>query len=231
MEIKEWRSALGARIQSIWLDGIEFRRYPDSRSKSAARYFYPIVDGKRPRDIGALHQYIWRKQFGEIPVGHDVHHKDKDFSNNTIDNLEAISKKEHGARHQGDDIERKRAQMDHARVFAAAWHGSEEGIAWHKAHGKRTWEDRKPVALVCTQCGKSYQGLFEKEGERFCSRTCISRHYEQTRKYYEDRTCTVCGAIFNVKKSKPQQTCSRKCSWVVRRRKRAGLQSDSSQPA
>jgi len=37
-----------------------------------------------------LHSYVWRKNGGVIPEKYGVHHKDGDFSNNVISNLECL---------------------------------------------------------------------------------------------------------------------------------------------
>jgi hypothetical protein len=42
-----------------------------------------------------LHRYIWEKENGEIPPGHDLHHKDGNRANNDISNLECLTKSEH----------------------------------------------------------------------------------------------------------------------------------------
>ena len=42
-----------------------------------------------------LHRYIWEKEKYKIPDGYDIHHIDGDKTNNSIDNLECLSKSEH----------------------------------------------------------------------------------------------------------------------------------------
>ena len=42
-----------------------------------------------------MHRYVWEKERGQIPDDWDIHHKDEVKSNNTIDNLECLSKSEH----------------------------------------------------------------------------------------------------------------------------------------
>jgi hypothetical protein len=45
------------------------------------------------------HIQIWKDNKGEIPKGYIIHHKDGNPKNNNIDNLECLSPKEHGKRH------------------------------------------------------------------------------------------------------------------------------------
>lgn len=45
------------------------------------------------------HRYIWIKNYGEIPSGYEIHHKDENKSNNDISNLELIEGKLHRQLH------------------------------------------------------------------------------------------------------------------------------------
>lgn len=46
-----------------------------------------------------LHRYVWEKNFGEIPKGYEIHHKDKNKLNWSIDNLELIEIEKHHRKH------------------------------------------------------------------------------------------------------------------------------------
>ena len=54
---------------------------------------YPTIwiNGKNIK----LHVYIWEKVNGEKPEGFDIHHKDFDKRNYSIDNLELLTKSDH----------------------------------------------------------------------------------------------------------------------------------------
>ena len=68
---------------------------------------YQIYDGKKftlrnsgyysltTDDRYLMHRYVWEKENGAIPDGFDIHHIDEQRSNNSIDNLECLSKSEH----------------------------------------------------------------------------------------------------------------------------------------
>ena len=43
----------------------------------------------------SLHRYVWEKEYGPIPKGHDIHHKDRDRANCRKENLECLPKAEH----------------------------------------------------------------------------------------------------------------------------------------
>lgn len=57
--------------------------------------YYRKTDGNR----SWLHQDVWRFHGGEIPDGWHIHHKDKDKSNNSIENLECLSPSDHAQIH------------------------------------------------------------------------------------------------------------------------------------
>lgn len=55
-------------------------------------YYADTLDERR-----LLHRVIWEEVNGAIPEGFDVHHIDRDRSNNQIINLEIMSHSEHSA--------------------------------------------------------------------------------------------------------------------------------------
>lgn len=197
--------------------GISFTRYPDSPHRHRRVYFWADKGTRQRTGVTSLHRAVYTATYGPIPPGKLIHHRDLNPLNNAPENLEALTVAEHSDRHADEYIGHWRMHAAAIRPLAAAWHGSEEGLAWHSEHGKRTWETREPARRTCVQCGKPYGSLARRADDRFCSRQCISRWHEANRTYHEDRACIACGAVFNVKKSKQQQTCSRVCGWKIRR--------------
>lgn len=47
-------------------------------------------------------QFVWINENGEIPKGYVIHHKDKDTLNDTIENLQCLSRKDHINIHRKD---------------------------------------------------------------------------------------------------------------------------------
>lgn len=45
------------------------------------------------------HRVLWEKHFGKIPAKHNIHHKNHDTWDNSLDNLELVSAKEHAKMH------------------------------------------------------------------------------------------------------------------------------------
>ncbi|MEK6881917.1 MAG: HNH endonuclease signature motif containing protein [Nanoarchaeota archaeon] len=66
---------------------------PKYRYKHSQGYI-EILTPNRERMLE--HRYIWEKHNGKIPEGFDIHHKNHIKNDNRIENLELISKKEHG---------------------------------------------------------------------------------------------------------------------------------------
>ena len=50
---------------------------------------------KTTGDRRQLHSDVWEVQFGAIPDGYELHHRDSNKSNNAIDNLECLTAAEH----------------------------------------------------------------------------------------------------------------------------------------
>lgn len=53
---------------------------------------------------------VWEKANGPLPVGKLVHHKDRDSLNDALNNLEALTRREHIAEHRGDLLAAKGLQ-------------------------------------------------------------------------------------------------------------------------
>ena len=60
-----------------------------------------------------LHRYVWETERGDIPSGHDVHHLDKDKTNNSIDNLECLLKAEHTSKYSPHHNQYKNNKTKH----------------------------------------------------------------------------------------------------------------------
>lgn len=59
--------------------------------------YYGRTNGKRT----LLHRDIWESRNGPIPDGFDVHHLNRDRTNNRIENLALITRAEHARRYPG----------------------------------------------------------------------------------------------------------------------------------
>lgn len=171
-----------------------------------------------------LHRQVCADAHGPIPAGYLVHHLDDDKANNDPANLVAVTRKEHAALHRGGQLERLNspewlAHLARIRELAKGWHSTPEGKAWHKDHGRRTWEGRGPLpARPCGWCGKEFSPMTEAE---ICSNRCHAAKRRASGVDDEERSCVWCGAAFTVNRYKDTSTCSRSCGGKLGRAARA----------
>ncbi len=162
-----------------------------------------------------LHRRVWAEQNGEIPEGHEVHHKDRDWRNLSIDNLELMSAADHYAEHSKERSEfftrqeREHGYLTRAREAAKLWHASPEGLAWHSQNGVKAWENRKRSECICVKCGAPFWSF--SPTAKHCSGRCYQR--DCVRRYFtETRACIWCGKEFVASRHRKTACCSRKCA-------------------
>lgn len=166
-----------------------------------------------------MHVFVWEFYNGEIPEGCEIHHIDRDKSNNDINNLQLLSSTEHKELHArlltDEEREWRRNNMNNvARPKAIEWHKSEEGKEWHKKQYERTKEAlHRKHQRTCINCGKEFMG---HTTSKYCCNACKSAY---RRKQNIDITypqiCVVCGAHFMTNKYRIATCCSKKCASVL----------------
>ena len=165
---------------------------------------------------------------GPIPEGMVVHHKDENKAHNKIENFELKTNEEHSREHtkarMDADPELKKRFQEAGWGAAKAWHASEEGLAWHSEHGKKSWEGRTRETLVCTYCGAEYEGIASLKKKGFCSPSCQNMARIKSGVDDEERTCSICSATFKANRYAKKITCSKDCwregirrSWAAKR--------------
>ncbi len=204
--------------------GVTYKRNPESPEWPKRVYY----QAPRKSGRGYLHRDIYMDIHGLLTEGMHVHHVDHDPFNNDPSNLVALSASDHQKLHREHngkfDEERMEIHRRTTLVAAAKWHGSEAGRAWHREHGKHTWENRQPDGkYTCPECGKEHEGFFANRGEpvaeRYCSSACRQRGDLRNGKYEaykEDAVCLFCGAAFKRWRGKGVKTCSRSCGAKLR---------------
>jgi hypothetical protein len=195
----------------IIFNGITFVRYPQSKSKSASRYYYPFRNNRRLPGVGALHQAIWKHHNGPIPPGMQIHHKDEDFLNNDPSNLECLTRGEHRSKHLGCSPALRKA-LDRLRPLTKEWHASEEGLAWHSEHAKEIYKSRIPLVKNCLQCQSEFKNMARRDTDLFCSRACYQKWHYRQKTYWSEKVCLECQQVFLAPPSADVKCCSYKCA-------------------
>lgn len=172
-----------------------------------------------------LHVAIVEARDGEVPDGFHVHHVNGNPLDNDPANLIALTPKMHYQVHlKMGTFDDWRASgmsqhLERIRRDAARWHGSDEGLAWHAEHGRKSWENRVATEKVCGECGKNYTTFFPKRSQ-VCSPACQQRLYRRTRRYAFGKTCPICKVEFRALR-KTQVTCGHQCAAILRQQQRA----------
>ena len=212
-------------VETVRWGGVNYRRYPESAFDSDRTYFR-AGPGDVEKGRGYLHRDVWTYHNGPIPPGYHVHHIDGDPSNDDISNLAAVSPAEHSREHPftAERLVAQRAHLDRIRPSAAAWHQSEEGRAYHRAHPVGFVALGQPRAdYLCDHCGTAFTAQ-KQPGNHFCSNKCKSAWRRKSGLDDVEKVCPGCGNTFRTNRYKASSTCSRKCAWVAPRRPRGSLQ-------
>lgn len=216
---------MSAVVETVEWGGRVWRRYPESKSRNHRVYYQCHTKWKAPPLW--LHREVWRAAHGDIPAGHDVHHRDENPLNNDIGNLECVTVGEHRRRHR--ESYRSAEQLEHLRRIRprslaglAAWRKTPEGVEQLRRLGRETAASLPVRKLRCPACRKSFRT--RAPGGKYCSLACG----QQVRKYPPQHRCVCewCKVEF-VAHKRTQQFCARTCSASARESaKRAGVQPD-----
>lgn len=129
--------------ETIVFNGIAYHRYPESKTFTNRAYYTGSIGGKTVR----LHQTIYENQFGAVPKGFHVHHKDGNTLNNSINNLVLASVHDHHSHHTLNNSD-------------------------NLYKGKRKfWDNQKYREVECPECGKKYNTRSTRD-VKFCSSNC-----------------------------------------------------------
>src|ERR1700677_1804726 len=146
--------------------------------QTSGRYFQ---SGRKGSSERLLHRRVWIDNFGSIPEGFEVHHKDDDWRNSDPDNLELMAGADHRRLHA---LQRNATQAGYAsslrglaagRDKAAEWHRSEQGRAWHSQTAiNNVWRpDRAMLPRTCIRCNSQFEAFFARA--MYCSNSCIQK--------------------------------------------------------
>ena len=164
------------------------------------------------------HVWVWKFNHGDIQKGLHIHHKDGNKSNNSLENLECVTVKDHASKHKSEERNANNlVHVNNIRPLTKEWHASADGLEWHRQHGLKTWEERQPFTVPCKKCGKIAETkCFHQD---FCSNACKSSWRRKEGLDNEPRECPVCHNNFEVNKYAKTRSCSRACGRILRSQK------------
>ena len=204
-----------AKSETTEYNSKTWRRYPQSKRRSDREYFKLSQTNSSPV---YLHRQIWEDNFGAIPDGYHVHHKDGNCQNNDLSNLELLSAKEHVSGHTKerlqDDSKRQELNehLERIRPLTKVWHASEEGRAKHREIGAMAYQNFKPKPKPCKQCGEKFLPKKIGNADLFCSNACKSAWRRDSGVDDEQRQCIECGKQFATNKYSKVKTCCKSCA-------------------
>src|SRR3990167_82376 len=165
----------GQIVERIYFLGKPYRRYPSSSKFSDKSYFRRSPEKNAKSNNNGLHVHVWQYFNGKIPKSFHVHHKNGNYDDNFIENLEIHANSEHQKIHWRKDRVNKlvhsKTNIEIARIYASKWHGSKEGHKFHQRLAKISWKKRKKENRQCERCKELYwtwAGLSTK----FCCLNC-----------------------------------------------------------
>lgn len=179
-------------------------------------------DGRYYNGKSALSRVVWETEVGKIPDGCEIHHKDRNPTNNDISNLQCLTEAEHKEIHRQllseDERQWSRDNLkEKAGPKAVEWHKSEAGHKWHTANTRHQHEiGAFTHNLICSNCGKEYIGqIYSHNTPHFCSGRCKTAYRRKSGVDNELRICQYCGKEFMTNKRKGAKTCSKECRYKL----------------
>lgn len=171
------------------------------------------------RGTKKLHRVVWEDHHGPIPTGSHIHHIDGDRANNTIENLECITPKEHRQRHKMDDQQRERNRLllERIRPKASEWHKTKAGRDFHRIIGPMSRKRFVGKPRQCEFCGNDFKTNQSAHIDRFCSNKCKSAWRRKSGADNITRRCELCGSDFTANKYDKRRFCGRSCAARHRR--------------
>lgn len=208
----------------------------DNHQKFDGVIFNMLKDGYFNTTI-SIHRYVYSYYYGDIPKGNVIHHVDKNTANNSATNLQSMTLSDHISLHENEDYQptKKVCPVCGKTFFSSKGKKTCSEKCWRKSRGviskcKHCGKDflkylpeqefcsiscstaemdsnRNQILKICINCGKQFLAI--NEGALYCSRKCSNQyHYKNDR---ENRTCIICGKVFNAYKASKTQTCSPSC--------------------
>lgn len=198
-----------ANVETTEYKGRTFRRYPDAKRRSDRVYFKRTI-GYRPT---FLHRMVYEDNFGVIPNGMHVHHKDGNEANNSPENLELLTPSQHANEHMDDERTEwcRKNLSEKARPKASEWHKDQANRAHHVKIGAMAYKSFLPEDKKCMQCDTIFTPRKIGNKDKFCSNKCKSAARRKSGVDNIKKNCELCGVEFVSDKYAKVRFCGRSC--------------------
>lgn len=149
--------------------------------------YYQITSAKEGNNGKRLHRLIYEKNFGTIPKGYVIHHKDRNRQNNCIMNLQLMTNQEHVSLHtQGENnpmygIKGEKHPLFGRRVSEETRKKMSESRKGnnYRLGTKHSQKSKRRISIARNTSG--YRNVYKKK-----SRTC-KQGFAWTYTYYEGK--------------------------------------------
>lgn len=166
-----------------------------------------------------VHRIIYEEEIGPVPEGHDIHHKDGNRYNNSIENLECLTKSDHMRLHAKERRWALSVTMSVNSDRIHEWHRSEKGKEFLSKKAKKQWEERKFRTFTFHACNKDFQSNHNTD-PKYCGDNCVQAARRESGVDNEERECRICKTKFVINKYQKTQVCSMACrnEWLKKKR-------------
>jgi hypothetical protein len=158
--------------ETVTYNGKNYHRYPESKRAQLRNYFYR--HDKNNESPVALHRQMWEDKHGPIPEGKEIHHKNKVFTDNYIENFECLSSPEHRQKHPpSEETRQKFRENAKKRDPLSKWREENPELAKKyakenggKSEGLANWRKNNPelVNAVAKESGRKSAEARAKKG-------------------------------------------------------------------
>jgi hypothetical protein len=150
-----------ADTEFVVYNGVTYTRRPGKSYFKTNRW-----DKQRKRYYSeSYHQAVWKHNFGPIPKGFVVHHKDENHDNNDPANLQLLRQGEHALLHNA----------------FAEFNASERSKEHKKRVAKLCHQRAQPRDCVCQGCGAEFQSK-RITRPKYCTIQCGERTRDRLRR-------------------------------------------------
>jgi len=145
----------------------------DKHQQFNGMIFPKIKSGHYSNHSFPIHRAVWTYFNGELPKGYEIHHIDNNPANNNIQNLIALSEREHKQLHWKNPREKKYICQHCGEIFISTspHHAKYCSIKCRNQAKNEQWKKRNTEIRNCIICGKSFSTI-KYTKTKTCSPTC-----------------------------------------------------------